>query len=216
MLATRINYNQELEELTDDVKNMGIYLERVLTKVIENLKAEDKVLARHVMGNDDKFDRCERQIEQKCFDLVVKQAPIAGDWRRIASILKMVSDIERMGDHCQDLSQYTLLLAELPSVELPPYFTEMVDVMQLMVHNSISCFIQSDTKLANQVIAMDDTVDDFFIRWREDLIKLMEAHPEHIAQYVYYLMIGKYIERIADHTTNISEWIIYTVTSELK
>ena len=215
-MISRINYNQELEELTGNVKNMGIYLEKVLTKVVENLKVEDEILARRIMDSDDKFDSCERRIEQECFDLVVKQAPVASDWRRIASILKMVSDIERIGDHCQDLSRYTLLLAELPVVELPSYFTDMVETMQTMVHNSIICFIESDVKLANQVIVMDDIVDDYFIRWREDLIKRMEVHSDQIAQYVYYLMIGKYIERIADHTTNIAEWIIYTVTSELK
>lgn len=211
----RVNYVNELNTLINDVRVVGAQLEETMDKVIQNLDDKNAVLAKSIRKADKQFNEREHNIMEKCLTLVLTQAPVATDWREIASIMEMIIDIERIADHCSDISKYTALLSELSPVQIPDYFYSMVDVTREMLHNSVMCFSENDAKLAKKIIATDDVVDNYFSRYRKDIVEFIKANPENTEQYINYLLIAKYIERIADHTTNIAEWVIYIAKSEL-
>lgn len=212
----RTKFNQELELLLNSVRVMGVNLEDTLDKVIQNLKDKDVTVARAIIGGDDEFDNSEVEIEKQCLELVLTQTPVATDWREIASCLKLVGDMERIADHCSDISQYTLRLAEKKAVPMPENFVPMFKVMRKMVCDAIAAVSENDAELARRVIATDDEVDTYFYQMRHDLTASMQQYPQLVPQYVDYLMIAKYVERIADHATNIAQWVLFIVKNELK
>ena len=195
---------------------IGNKLEEALDKVIANLENKDKSLAQAIIGGDDDFDNSEVDIERQCLALVITQTPVASDWREIASCLKLVGDMERIADHCSDISQYTLRLCEKEPVPMPENFMPMLKVMRQMVYDSITAISENDVELAQKVMTTDDEVDSYFRQMRQDLTTLMQQYPQLVPQYVDYLMIAKYVERIADHATNIAQWVLFVVRNELK
>ena len=202
--------------LLSSVRVMGVNLEEALDKVIANLENKDVALAQAIIGGDDDFDNSEVDIERQCLELVLTQTPVATDWREIASCLKLVGDMERIADHCSDISQYTLRLAEKDPVPMPENFMAMLKVMRKMVYDSITAISENDVELAQKVMTTDDEVDTYFRQMRQDLTSLMQQYPQLVPQYVDYLMIAKYVERIADHATNIAHWVLFVVNNELK
>lgn len=208
---TRNKFNEELKQLLNSVRVMGVNLEDTLDKVIANLEQKDAALAQQIISDDDNFDNSEVNIEKQCLELVLTQTPVATDWREIASCLKLVGDMERIADHCSDISQYTLKLIEKEPVPLPDNFMAMLQVMRQMVYDSISAISENDLELANKVIATDDEVDNYFAEMRQHLTTVMQQKPQYVPQYVDYLMIAKYVERIADHSTNIAQWVMFVV-----
>ena len=202
--------------LLSSVRVMGVNLEEALDKVIDNLENKDVALAQAIIGGDDDFDNSEVDIERQCLELVLTQTPVATDWREIASCLKLVGDMERIADHCSDISQYTLRLAEKDTVPMPENFMAMLKVMRQMVYDSITAISENDVELAQKVMTTDDEVDTYFREMRQDLTSLMQQYPQLVPQYVDYLMIAKYVERIADHATNIAQWVLFVVNNELK
>ena len=213
---TRTKFQEELQLLLNSVRVMGVNLEDTLDRVIDNLEKKDVEVAQEIINGDDKFDSDEVNIEKQCLELVLTQTPVATDWREIASCLKLVGDMERIADHCSDISQYTLKLAEKPAVELPENFMKMLEVMREMVYDSITAISENDVELAQKVMATDDAVDDYFAEMRQQLTTVMMQQPQQVPQYVDYLMIAKYVERIADHATNIAQWVLFVVKNELK
>ena len=202
--------------LLSSVRVMGVNLEEALDKVIDNLENKDVALAQAIIGGDDDFDNSEVDIERQCLELVLTQTPVATDWREIASCLKLVGDMERIADHCSDISQYTLRLAEKDPVPMPENFMAMLKVMRQMVYDSITAISENDVELAQKVMTTDDEVDTYFRQMRQGLTSLMQQYPQLVPQYVDYLMIAKYVERIADHATNIAQWVLFVVNNELK
>ncbi len=213
---TRTKFQEELQLLLNSVRVMGVNLEDTLDRVIDNLEKQDVEVAQEIINGDDKYDSDEVNIEKQCLELVLTQTPVATDWREIASCLKLVGDMERIADHCSDISQYTLKLAEKPAVELPENFMKMLKVMREMVYDSITAISENDVELAQKVMATDDAVDDYFAEMRQQLTTVMMQQPQQVPQYVDYLMIAKYVERIADHATNIAQWVLFVVKNELK
>lgn len=212
----RVFYINELNSLVENVHTMGVDVLATLDKVIKNLENKDAALAQQIMANDDYFDNEELAIEKQCFKLLLLQAPVASDLREIASILKLVGDLERIADHCSDISQYTLNLTEMKPAPLPADFLEMMKLMRSMVSDSITAIHGNDAELAQKIIDTDNKVDTYFHSLRGNLTALMQDKPYFVPQYVNYLMIAKYVERIADHATNIAEWVIYIVKNELQ
>ncbi len=212
----RVFYVNELNSLVENVHTMGVDVLATLDKVIKNLENKDAALAQQIMANDDYFDNEELAIEKQCFKLLLLQAPVASDLREIASILKLVGDLERIADHCSDISQYTLNLTEMKPAPLPADFLEMMKLMRSMVSDSITAIHGNDAELAQKIIDTDNKVDTYFHSLRGNLTALMQDKPYFVPQYVNYLMIAKYVERIADHATNIAEWVIYIVKNELQ
>ena len=212
----RNKFAEQMALLLSSVRVMGVNLEEALDKVIDNLENKDVALAQAIIGGDDDFDNSEVDIERQCLELVLTQTPVATDWREIASCLKLVGDMERIADHCSDISQYTLRLAEKDPVPMPENFMAMLKVMRQMVYDSITAISENDVELAQKVMTTDDEVDTYFREMRQDLTSLMQQYPQLVPQYVDYLMIAKYVERIADHATNIAQWVLFVVNNELK
>ena len=212
----RNKFAEQMALLLSSVRVMGVNLEEALDKVIANLENKDANLAQAIIGGDDDFDNSEVDIERQCLELVLTQTPVATDWREIASCLKLVGDMERIADHCSDISQYTLRLAEKDPVPMPENFMAMLKVMRQMVYDSITAISENDVELAQKVMTTDDEVDTYFRQMRQDLTSLMQQYPQLVPQYVDYLMIAKYVERIADHATNIAQWVLFVVNNELK
>ena len=212
----RNKFAEQMALLLSSVRVMGVNLEEALDKVIDNLENKDVALAQAIIGGDDDFDNSEVDIERQCLELVLTQTPVATDWREIASCLKLVGDMERIADHCSDISQYTLRLAEKDPAPMPENFMAMLKVMRQMVYDSITAISENDVELAQKVMTTDDEVDTYFREMRQDLTSLMQQYPQLVPQYVDYLMIAKYVERIADHATNIAQWVLFVVNNELK
>ena len=212
----RNKFAEQMALLLSSVRVMGVNLEEALDKVIDNLENKDVALAQAIIGGDDDFDNSEVDIERQCLELVLTQTPVATDWREIASCLKLVGDMERIADHCSDISQYTLRLAEKDPVPMPENFMAMLKVMRQMVYDSITAISENDVELAQKVMTTDDEVDTYFREMRQDLTSMMQQYPQLVPQYVDYLMIATYVERIADHATNIAQWVLFVVNNELK
>ena len=212
----RNKFAEQMALLLNSVRVMGVNLEEALDKVIDNLENKDVSLAQAIIGGDDDFDNSEVDIERQCLELVLTQTPVATDWREIASCLKLVGDMERIADHCSDISQYTLRLAEKEHVPMPENFMDMLKVMRQMVYDSISAISENDVNLAQKVMTTDDEVDTYFRQMRQELTSLMQQYPQLVPHYVDYLMIAKYVERSADHATNIAQWVLFVVNNELK
>lgn len=211
----RNKFNKDLHQLLDNVNSMGKNLEATLDKVITNLDEQDSKLAQNIINNDDNFDNDEVKIERQCLELILTQTPVATDYREIASCLKLVGDMERIADHCSDISQYTLHLTAKEKIELPEDFYFMIKVMRQMVTDALTAIKTNNVEMAQAVIASDDLVDEYFYTLRQEFTNIMQENTDLVPQYVDYLMITKYIERIADHSTNIAQWVLFIVKNEL-
>lgn len=214
-MATRQKYMAELEEMNQDVIQMSTRIEEAIQKVSKALKNVDELAAHKIMEDDDVIDEMEQRIEKECITMIAKQQPVAKDLRRVTSIMRIISDIERIADHCSDISKYIIKLAKEEPIAMPEYVEEMLAKMKDMVIKVIDSFVNEDLEKAAEVQQSDDVVDDYFQKIMTELCIAMKHNPEAIKQYVYYMMIVKYIERMADHATNMAEWNIYIVTGEL-
>lgn len=212
---TRQVFIQELQELHNDVIRMGSVLEQSINDMIHALDNIDGELARKIIARDDEIDLLEQQIERECIDIIAKQQPIASDLRRVTSIMKIVTDIERIADHCADISEYIIDLNKKPNAKIPKNLGAMTVAMKKMVIDTIDSFVNGDVDKASFVIASDDIVDDYFKEICDELIVIMQENTAITPQCVDYLMIIKYLERMGDHATNIAEWIKFIVTGEL-
>lgn len=215
-MTTRAVYQQELDALAEDVLGMGEALRRSIEAVVGALETMDAVKAAEIIEGDDKIDTLERTIETKCIELIAKQAPLATDLRKISSYMRMIADIERIADHCSDISEYIMMLANEKAIPMPGFVREMTQEMKRMVWLVIESFVSADREKASLVIAMDDTVDDYFEKIKDELCIAMKHNTDRIPQYVDYIMIIKYVERMADHCTNIAHWIQFIITGELE
>lgn len=214
-MVTRRIYLKELEQLNQNVIQMGSLLEQSLDQVVLALKTKDFVLAKKIIQDDDEIDHLEHQIEQECIHIIAKQQPVAGDLRRVTSIMRIIADIERIADHCSDISEYILRLDTTHSFFTVKNIEKMIGTVKEMVTETIDSFITEDEEKAKKIIEQDDKVDQYFEDITEEIIEIMLENSHAIRDSVNYLMIIKYLERMADHATNIAEWILYIETGNL-
>ena len=175
----------------------------------------EKLICLGFDGLDQEIDRKEREIESLCLKLLLQQQPVAKDLRQISAALKMITDMERIGDQAEDIAEIITFLGGR-GAENSNLLREMARSTIKMVTESVDAYVKHDTALADQVIAEDDTVDDYFARVKKDLIKRIAQDPDDGEFALDLLMIAKYFERIGDHATNIAEWVIFSVTGEHK
>ncbi|MGI6057287.1 MAG: phosphate signaling complex protein PhoU [Bilifractor sp.] len=214
-MANRKEYDDELREINVLVHEMGKEVKKSIDRIIHAFSDKDAKLAAEVMERDDIIDKMETDIEERCIGIVVKQAPLASDWRKIASYMRMISDLERIADNSSDISIYILKLSKMPEVEAPAEFHRMFLTMREMVGNTIESFFTGNIDLAKDISAQDDIVDKGFDDIVEKITAKIQENPESTAQYVNYLMIAKYIERMADHSENIASWVTFIVKGQL-
>ena len=209
----RSRFDEQLAQLERELIEMGALCEESIALAVKSLG--DGSLARQVAPLDTEIDRKEREIESLCLKLLLKQQPVAKDLRQISAALKMITDMERIGDQAEDIAEIITFLGGR-GAENSNLLREMARSTIKMVTESVDAYVKHDTALADQVIAEDDTVDDYFARVKKDLIKRIAQDPDDGEFALDLLMIAKYFERIGDHATNIAEWVIFSVTGEHK
>ena len=214
-MTTRKVYAEELNELALEVSKMGGQLEHMIDEVSEALKNMDSKLAEKIMKEDDIVDDMERKIEKACIRIVAKQQPVATDLRRVTSVMRLISDIEWVADHCSDISEYILEINEDTPVKAPEMLFTMLEDVKKMAVDTIDSFVEEDLEKSKRVAGSDDKIDNYFLQIKDNLCKSMHEDIEHIKTYVDYLMITKYVERMADHCTNIAEWVSFIITGDL-
>ena len=214
-MTTRKVYAEELNELALEVSKMGGQLEHMIDEVSEALKNMDSKLAEKIMKEDDIVDDMERKIEKACIRIVAKQQPVATDLRGVTSVMRLISDIERVADHCSDISEYILEINEDTPVKAPEMLFTMLEDVKKMAVDTIDSFVEEDLEKSKRVAGSDDKIDNYFLQIKDNLCKSMHEDIEHIKTYVDYLMITKYVERMADHCTNIAEWVSFIITGDL-
>ena len=211
----RNRYDMQLHLLDTQLTHMGELCETAIAKVTQALKEGNTEQAKIVIKEDEEIDQIEKDIERLCLKLLLQQQPVARDLRQISAALKMITDMERIGDQAEDIAEIITFLGGR-GAENSNLLREMARSTIKMVTESVDAYVKHDTALADQVIAEDDTVDDYFARVKKDLIKRIAQDPDDGEFALDLLMIAKYFERIGDHATNIAEWVIFSVTGEHK
>ena len=206
----RSRFDQQLELLNRELIEMGALCEEVIALASRALTEEEPELAVQVAPLDTEIDRKEREIETLCLRLLLQQQPVARDLRTISSALKMISDMERIGDQAADIAEITRDIADNSIKDLVP-IGDMARATIKMVTDSVDSFVRKDLGLAEAVISSDDVVDDLFLQVREELIRRI-GMGDSGEVCIDLLMIAKYLERIGDHAVNIAEWVEYSLT----
>ena len=211
----RNRFDRQLEQLNNELINMGSLIEEAIEMAITALIKQDVKKARDVVEFDEEIDEKEREIESLCLKLLLQQQPVARDLRLISAALKMITDMERIGDHAADISEMTILMAgstyEKSEMDIE-LVKEMAKETTDMVIKSVDAFVSKDLELARHVIKQDDVVDDLFDRFKHQLILKINENVKNGEQATDMLLVAKYFERIGDHATNIAEWVIYSIT----
>ena len=209
----RNRFDQQLEKLNVELVTMGALCEDALTYAIKALFDRESDMAERAEEAEKQIDQMEREIEAICMRLLLQQQPVARDLRVISSALKMIGDMERIGDQAADIAEIVKYLDEEEVPNLG-HLREMSDFAAGMVTASINSFVRQDLDLARKVILDDDVVDGYFEKVKEALIGLIAEGDRDGAFLLDVLMVAKYIERIGDHATNIAEWVVYSITGQ--
>ncbi len=207
----RSRFDEQLALLNKELIEMGALCEEVIALSSKALTAADKELAKKVAPLDAEIDQKEHNIESMCLKLLLQQQPVARDLRQISAALKMITDMERIGDQAEDIAEIVCFL-DGRSAENDDLMREMARATIQMVTESVDAFVKHDIMLAEKVIADDDTVDALFDQVKIKLIKKIGKEPSDGEYALDLLMIAKYFERIGDHAVNIAEWVIFSVT----
>ena len=207
----RKTFDQQLELLSQELTHMGALCETAIASATEALKTRDVALATKTMASDQEIDQQEREIERLCLKLLLQQQPVARDLRQISSALKMITDMERIGDQAADISEIVTYMTKENLDGQLQHIDAMAKAASAMVTRSVEAYVKKDLELAKQVISDDDQVDRLFEDIKEELITMIAADPGCGEQALDYLMIAKYLERIGDHATNIAEWVEFSI-----
>lgn len=207
----RTKFDEQLHMLNQEMMHMGSMIEEKIQKAIEALIGQNRSLAKKIMDGDCEVDREQKKIENICFNLLMQQQPVARDLRVISAAMKMVTDMERIGDHAADISEMTVMMSDTPYVADLEDIKKMASETVLMLIRSIEAYVEKDMLKAQNVIDHDDIVDDLFHKNKQDLIELIQKNPAVSEQAADMLMVAKYFERIGDHATNLAENIIFAL-----
>ena len=207
----RSRFDEQLELLNRELIEMGELCEQVISMAARALMSGDTKLAAQITPLDGEIDQMERDVESRCLKLLLQQQPVAKDLRQVSAALKMVTDMERIGDQASDIAEIIGFLHGRGGEDCA-FIGQMGEATIRMVSGSIDAFVRRDTKLADEVIAHDDIVDAYFLKVKTALIQYIAASPDDGEYALDLLMIAKYFERIGDHAVNIAEWVLFSVT----
>ncbi len=208
-------YGQQLKELKNRMLLLGSMIEGVIEDTVRALVSQDIEKAKEIAAGDDKVDKLVRQIEEQCYSLLLRQQPVARDLREVSAALKMITDMERIGDHGTDISELIILMSENPYPEEIGMIEEMSKEAMIMLMEAVDAFAQADAGKAEAVIGKDDIVDALFLKVKDSIALSLKTSETDAKQELDLLMAAKYFERIGDHATNIAEWVIFGITGEL-
>ncbi len=214
-MSPRLLFEEELEELKRSVSDMGEQIEKVYDSLFEVLKERDREALEAIVTNDRVINDMQRSIEAKCLTLLTKQQPVARDLRTVSAALKVVTDIERVGDHVSDMAELFLRLDMQKVEDFSASLPQMIEAAKRSVGEAIEAFVDMNMEAAKDVIAFDDVIDDLFNKVKEELIGDLRSGKKDPDDCVDVLMIAKYLEKIGDHAVNIGEWAIFRETGDI-
>ena len=210
----RNRFDRQLVQLNNELIEMGGMIEKAISDTVKALVNQDIELASNVIEYDEEIDHQAREIEQLCLKLLLQQQPVAKDLRLISAALKMITDMERIGDHATDISEITIELSKESYIKKLDHIQQMAKETMVMLVQSVEAFVNKDMDKARTVIVHDDVVDDLFNKVKAELIAMIHEDVNAGEQASDLLMAAKYFERIGDHATNISEWVIFSITGQ--
>ena len=208
----RNRFDRQLAQLNEEMIEMGSMIESAIEKAVSALVTQDVEKAKEAINFDDEIDHQEKEIESLCMRLLLQQQPVARDLRQISSALKMITDMERIGDHAADISEITIALSGQPYIKKLEHIQDMAKETMQMLVTAVDAFVEKDEEKARAVIKRDDVVEELFSCVKAELIQRIQENAENGEQAADLLMVAKYFERIGDHATNISEWVIFSIT----
>ena len=209
----RNKFNEQLLELNKEMIEMGNKIIDSIKMAIAALESSDTEKTKMIMEGDAEIDRLQKKIENICFNLLIQQQPVATDLRNVTAAMKMVTDMERIGDHAADISEITILMGQESRVDQFEHIAKMANETMIMLNHSIEAYVEKDAEKARRVIEHDDIVDALFDAAKKDVIQLILDDSGEGEEATDLLMIAKYFERIGDHATNIAEWVIFSLTT---
>lgn len=215
-MSARISFEHELKLLNKDLEDMGYMIETAIDKVMKAFENYDEALAEEIIKGDRTINDIEKAIESRCLSLILRQQPVAKDLRIVTTALKVVTDMERIGDHAADISELILRSKAVHTYDFIKPIPEMASVAKQMVHDAVAAFVNTDTEAARETMKMDDIVDELFNQVKSDVISYLKKSTEDADDCIDILMIAKYMERIGDHAVNICEWTEFHATGTVR
>lgn len=211
-MSIRNKYEIELKEVFQKLVLMQRHVEETIEKTIKALLNRDHNLAKDVIEEDKQIDKLERDIEQACLKILLLEHPVAKDFREVSAALKMITDLERIGDQTRDICEILLQFGNEAYIKKLEHIPQMAEIVIGMVKDGVNSYINRDLELARGLDKRDDEVDDLFETVKQDLIVLIKKNSDNADQAILFMMIAKYLERIGDHAVNIGEWVEYAIT----
>lgn len=209
----RNEYERQLAQLKGELITMGALCEEAITNAVKYLMGSDEADRDACLSADGQIDEKERDIESLCIKLILQQQPVAGDLRAVSAAMKMISDMERIGDQASDIVEIAPYVVR-SGLESETHIRDMAEATTRMVSESVESFVRTDEEIARLVIMHDDLVDELFDRVKAELIQSIAERKHNAEALIDLLMIAKYFERIGDHAENIAEWVIYSITGK--
>lgn len=207
-------FDLELKALNDKLIEMGALVEGAIKNTITIITngEYDKLETSRMI--EEKINKMEREIQNYCLNLLLLQSPVAGDLRTVSAALKMITDLERIGDQAIDIAEMSPYLKDCENIYSMTHLSEMAERSSNMVTTAIDAFVKKDLKLAKTVATMDDAIDDLFNKVKQEVVDIINANKELDQQAIDVLLIAKYFEKIGDHAENIGEWVVFSITGK--
>lgn len=207
----RNSFDMQLRKLNNELIEMGSLIETAIARAYKGLINQNIEIAKENVEFDREIDQKEKEVENICLKLLLQQQPVASDLRLISSAIKMITDMERIGDQAADISELTILMSKTQYIKRLDHIEQMAKATIEMVTTSVDAFVKRDLELARSVFARDDIVDNLFVRIKNDLIELIREDVNNGEQAIDLIMVAKYFERIGDHAVNLADWVIFSI-----
>ena len=207
----RNSFDMQLRKLNNEIIEMGSLIETAIARAYKGLINQNIEIAKENVEFDREIDQKEKEVENICLKLLLQQQPVASDLRLISSAIKMITDMERIGDQVADISELTILMSKTQYIKRLDHIEQMAKATIEMVTTSVDAFVKRDLELARSVFARDDIVDNLFVTIKNDLIELIREDVNNGEQAIDLIMVAKYFERIGDHAVNLADWVIFSI-----
>ena len=207
----RNSFDMQLRKLNNELIEMGSLIETAIARAYKGLINQNIEIAKENVEFDREIDQKEKEVENICLKLLLQQQPVASDLRLISSAIKMITDMERIGDQAADISELTILMSKTQYIKRLDHIEQMAKATIEMVTTSVDAFVKRDLELARSVFARDDIVDNLFVTIKNDLIELIREDVNNGEQAIDLIMVAKYFERIGDHAVNLADWVIFSI-----
>lgn len=207
----RNSFDMQLRKLNNELIEMGSLIETAIARAYKGLINQNIEIAKENVEFDREIDQKEKEVENICLKLLLQQQPVASDLRLISSAIKMITDMERIGDQAADISELTIIMSKTQYIKRLDHIKQMAKATIEMVTTSVDAFVKRDLELARSVFARDDIVDNLFVTIKNDLIELIREDVNNGEQAIDLIMVAKYFERIGDHAVNLADWVIFSI-----